>query len=195
MTFSGGLGIRSHLGIDGRWSVRVAPPYARGQPWLRLRSGEAVGAQFGGKLLRIESVRRIRNDPMLLRLGPDPLAAGFDIHEAVARLLSLEASREVGEAILDQRIVAGIGNAIRAEALFRARVSPWRQIGDLGRDEVLAVVERAQEVMEVGLSTGRRPRSIYRAPHQPCPRCGTAIRSRGQGDANRIAYWCPRCQT
>jgi endonuclease VIII len=193
--FSGGLVLHSHLGIDGRWSVRVGAPKARGRPWLRLRSGEAVAAQYGGKVLRIESAARIRNDPALLRLGPDPLAAGFDADAAVARLLSLEPSREVGEAILDQRVIAGIGNAIRAEALFRARISPWRRIGDLARDEALAVVERAQEVMQAGFSTGRRPRSVYRAPHQPCPRCGTAIRSRGQGDANRIAYWCPRCQT
>jgi len=193
--FSGGLVLHSHLGIEGRWSVRVGAPEARGRPWLRLRSGEIVAGQYGGKLLRIESAARIRNAPTLLRLGPDPLAEGFDAGAAAARLLSLEPSRQVGEAILDQRVVAGVGNAIRAEALFRARLSPWRRICDLRRDEALAVIEHAREVMEAAVASGRRPRTVYRAPRQPCPVCGTAIRARGQGDANRIAYWCPRCQT
>jgi endonuclease VIII len=193
--FSGGVVLHSHLGIDGRWSVRVGAPAARGWPWLRLRSGHTVAAQYGGKLLRIESAARIRNDPTLLRLGPDPLAAGFDPAAAATRLLALDPAREVGEAILDQRVIAGIGNAIRAEALFRARISPWRRIRDLGSDEALAVIAHAREVMETALETGRRPPGIYRRPGTPCPTCGTPIRSRGQGDANRIAYWCPRCQT
>ena len=193
--FSGGVMLHSHLGVDGRWSVRVGAPQARGRPWLRLRSGDAIAAQYGGKLLRIESAARVRNDPTLLRLGPDPLGEGFDAAAAAARMLSLDASREVGEAMLDQRVVAGIGNAIRAEALHRARVSPWRRIGDLAPREARAVIEHAQEVMQAALATGRRPRSVYRRPRAPCPVCGAAIRSRGQGDANRIAYWCPRCQT
>jgi endonuclease VIII len=193
-TFSGGLGLHSHLGIDGRWSVRVGPSAPRGQPWIRLRSGDVVAAQFGGKLLEIESVARIRNEPSLLRLGPDPLAEGFDAEAAATRLLALEPSREVGEALLDQRVIAGIGNAIRAEALFRARISPWRRLGDFDRAEAVAVVTHAREVMESAYASGRRPRSVYRRPREPCPVCGTPIRSRGQGDANRIAYWCPRCQ-
>jgi len=133
-TFSGGLGLHSHLGITGRWSIRTAGEL-RGRPWLRLRSREVVAAQFGGKLLRIEPAARLRGDPMLLRLGPDPLADDFEARAGAARLRSLEPSREIGDALLDQRVIAGIGNAIRAEALFRAGVSPWRRIGDLRRVE------------------------------------------------------------
>ena len=194
-TFSGGLVLHSHLGIEGRWSVRAGAPNARGRPWVRIRSGNAVAAQYGGKLLEIESAVRIRNNSTLLRLGPDPLADDFDLAAAAARLLALDPSREIGEAILDQRVIAGIGNAIRAEALFRARISPWRRIGDLGRAEALALVARAREVMQAAVASGRRPRSVYRAPRRPCPRCGAAVSAGGQGDANRIAYWCPRCQT
>jgi endonuclease VIII len=192
-TFSGGLGLHSHLGITGRWTIGTAGEL-RGRPWLRLRSGEAAAAQFGGRLLRIEPAARLRSDPMLLRLGPDPLADDFDPEAAAARLRSLEPSREVGDALLDQRVIAGIGNAIRAEALFRAGVNPWRRMGDLRRDEAAAIVAHARDVMAAALATGRRPASLYRRAGRPCPACGTAIRSRRQGDANRIAYWCPRCQ-
>jgi len=111
-----------------------------------------------------------------------------------ARLRSLEASREVGDALLDQRVIAGIGNAIRAEALFRAGVSPWRRIGDRRRVEAEAAVAHARDVMAAALASGRRSRSIYSRTGGPCPACGTGIRSRRQGDGNRVAYWCPRCQ-
>src|SRR5204863_7997377 len=86
-TFSGGLALHSHLGVDGRWLIRADRRAPRGKPWLLLASGEAVAAQFGGKLLRLVSESRIRNDPALARLGPDPLAPGFELESATARLL------------------------------------------------------------------------------------------------------------
>jgi endonuclease-8 len=192
--FSGGLALHSHLGVDGRWLIRANRRPPRGRPWLLLASGEAVAAQFGGKLLRLVSESRIRNDPALARLGPDPLAPGFELDAAAARLLRTGPGREVGDALLDQTIVAGVGNAIRNEACFRARISPWRPVGELGGAEADRLVAECRAVMEAGMATGRRPRSVYRQANRPCPRCGTAIRSRGQGDANRIAYWCPGCQ-
>jgi endonuclease-8 len=104
------------------------------------------------------------------------------------------AGREVGDAILDQRIVAGIGNAIRTEGLFQAGVSPWRPVAELDLGEAEEVIRQNERVMKVAVERGRRPRSIYRGTREPCPRCGGRISSRGQGDANRIAYWCPTCQ-
>ena len=197
-TFSGGLGLHSHLGITGRWSIRTAGELrGRAAPdgvIGRQRSREVVAAQFGGKLLRIEPAARLRGDPMLLRLGPDPLADDFEARAGAARLRSLEPSREIGDALLDQRVIAGIGNAIRAEALFRAGVSPWRRVGDLRRVEAESAVAHARDVMGAALASGRRSRSIYGRAGGPCPACGTGIRSRRQGDANRVAYWCPRCQ-
>jgi endonuclease-8 len=193
-TFSGALVLHSHLGIDGRWLIRADRRAPRGKPWLLLVSGEAAAAQFGGKLLRLVSESRIRNDPALARLGPDPLAPGFELESATARLLRAIGDREVGDALLDQTILAGVGNAIRNEACFRARVSPWRPVGELGAAEAERIVAECRVVMEARFETGRRPRSVYRQANRPCPRCGTPIRSRGQGDANRMAYWCPRCQ-
>ena len=110
------------------------------------------------------------------------------------RLLAVGSDREVGDALLDQRVIAGIGNAIRTEACFRARVSPWRRIGDLDADEAAGLIGHSERVMRLSLEGGTRPRSIYRATGRACPVCGTTIRSRGQGDANRIAYWCDGCQ-
>jgi len=192
--FSGGLALHSHLGIEGRWMIRADGRAPRGKPWLLLASGEALAAQFGGKLLRLVSESRIRNDPALARLGPDPLAPGFELEAATARLRRAGAGREIGEVLLDQTILAGVGNAIRNEACFRAQLSPWRPVDALGAAEAERIVAECAAVMEAGFETGRRPRSIYRQAGRPCPRCGTAIRSRGQGDANRMAYWCPRCQ-
>ena len=192
--FSGGLAVHSHLGINGSWVVRPAGPRPRRRAWLLLTSDAAVAAQFGGKLLRVVSESRLRADPGLLQLGPDPLGPRFDRPSAARRLLA-EGGREVGDALLDQRVIAGIGNAIKAEACFRARVSPWRRADQLTFDEADALIGQAERVMRAGLESGRRPRSVYRAAGRPCPACGTPIRSRGQGDANRTAYWCERCQS
>ncbi len=107
---------------------------------------------------------------------------------------ALGAGREVGDALLDQTIVAGIGNAIRTEALFRTRISPWRGVSELEPREALRVIHENEQVMRASFERGRRPRSIYGTAGRPCPRCGTPIKSRGQGDANRMSYWCPTCQ-
>jgi endonuclease-8 len=192
--FSDGLVVHSHLGINGRFYVRGDGGASRSKPWLRIGAGDASAEQFGGKLLRLVSESRARNDPALAQLGPDPLAAGFDADEAAARLLSAGAAREVGDVLLDQSVIAGIGNAIKAEVLFRAKISPWRRLEDLSADEAASLIAATEEVMKVSLARGRRPRSIYRTAGRPCRRCGTTISSRGQGDANRTAYWCPNCQ-
>jgi endonuclease-8 len=102
--------------------------------------------------------------------------------------------RAVGDALLDQRLVAGIGNVWKAESLWHAGVSPWRRLGDIGDDELLAVLGHAAKLMRRSAATGFEERFVHRRAGRPCPRCGTQIRSRGQGDANRTAYWCPGCQ-
>jgi endonuclease-8 len=193
--FSNDLALHSHLGMNGRWLVTADGRLPYGRPWLRLASGRSVASQNGGKILRLVSESRLRNDPGLRRLGPDPLRPGFDRAEAVERLRRFGAGREIGDALLDQEIIAGIGNAIRVEALFQAQVSPWRKVETLDSDELDRVVAENERVMRTSIAKGRRPRAIYRANRTGgCPRCGTQISSRGQGDDNRIAYWCPVCQ-
>lgn len=192
--FSGDVALHSHLGMNGRWWVAADGELPRRKPWLLVGSGRAFASQAGGQILRLVSESRVRNDPGLLQLGPDPLAPGFDREVAARRLRELGAGREVGDALLDQRIIAGIGNAIRVEALFQAGVSPWRAVNDLDADEAQSVITANERVMHTSLKRGRRPRSIYRGTREPCPRCGGRVYSRGQGDANRMAYWCPVCQ-
>jgi endonuclease VIII len=193
--FSGGLVVHSHLGMNGRWRIRADGRLPYGRAWLLLGAGRGVAAQSGGKLLRLVSESRARNDPALMQLGPDPLRADYDRDEAIRRLRAA-GEREVGDALLDQRVIAGVGNAIRNEALYLTGVSPWRPVSDLSTAQLESLVDETQAVMAESIRRGRRPRSIYRANRRGgCPRCGGEIRSRGQGDANRTAYWCPRCQS
>jgi endonuclease-8 len=109
--------------------------------------------------------------------------------------LRRDQGREVGDALLDQRLVAGIGNLWKAESLWRAQVSPWRRLGEMSDHELRSVLTEAARLMRRSVNSGREERSIYRKAGRPCPRCRSPIQSRGQGDANRTAYWCPTCQT
>jgi endonuclease-8 len=186
--FEGGLVLRSHLRMRGRWQIRAREGGHRGRPWLVLRGAEREAVLWNGPVLELHG-RGVR------RLGPDILADPPDFDSMLARLRLTEQSRELGDAILDQRLVAGIGNAWKAEALWRARLSPWRKLGDLTDAELQSVLGQAAELMRSSLEGSRERKATYRRAGRPCPRCGTAIRSRGQGDGNRIAYWCPACQT
>jgi endonuclease-8 len=127
-------------------------------------------------------------------LGPDILADPPDLDAISSKFRAADPRIALGEALLDQRLVAGIGNLWRAEALWRAQISPWRNLGDLSEEELRAVLTEAAQLMRRSLDSGLRQRAVYRQVGKPCPRCGTPIKSRGQGDANRIAYWCPECQ-
>jgi endonuclease VIII len=104
-------------------------------------------------------------------------------------------TRWLGETLLDQSLVAGIGNMWLAEALWRAELSPWRRLRDVPDEDRRRSLEAAAELMRASVDGGRRAgHQAYRRVGRPCPRCGTRIRSWGQGDDNRMAYWCPGCQ-
>jgi endonuclease-8 len=108
--------------------------------------------------------------------------------------LRAEPSRPVGDALLDQRLVAGIGNLWKAEALWDARVSPWRAVADASDDELRAILGAAHRLMEASVEGARPLRHVYRRAGRACHRCGAVIRSHPQGEAARTAYWCPGCQ-
>ena len=144
------------------------------------------GVLWNGPVLTLES-RQLR------RLGQDVLADDFDLEAAVARLRGA-GDRSLGEALQDQRLVAGIGNMWMAEALWTIQVSPWLRVADATDDELRDAVAAARRLMQEALATGRPGRQVYRRAGRPCLRCGTIVRSRGQGDNNRTAYWCPTCQ-
>jgi endonuclease-8 len=187
LRFEGGLVLRSHLRMSGRWTMRERGGATRGRPWLVLRGRTREAVLWGGSVLELHA-RALR------RLGPDILADPLDLDAVVARLRRGDGRRAVGEALLDQRVVAGIGNVWKAESLWRARVSPWRPIEALTDDELRTVFAEAARLMRRSVEEGREERAVYRAAGRPCRRCRTPIRSWGQGDDNRTAYWCPRCQ-
>jgi len=118
----------------------------------------------------------------------EPLA----LDAIVRNLRATDQTRELGVALVDQRLVAGIGNMWKAEALWEVKLSPWVRLRELSDDELRTAVEAAAGLMRRGLETGRPGRNVYR--RQVCPRCGGRISFRGQGDENRTTYWCPACQ-
>jgi endonuclease VIII len=188
LRFEGGIVLRSHLRMNGRW--RVEPRGARrpGKPWLVLRGAEHEGVLWNGAVLELVGARGAP------RLGPDILGEPPDFETMAARLRSESPEREIGDALLDQRLVSGIGNLWRAEALWEARVSPWRRLVDVADEDLRAVLETAHTLMRSGLAGPRPPRRVYRRAGRACPRCGGRIRSAPQGDNARTAYWCPECQ-
>ncbi|HEY2541477.1 MAG TPA: DNA-formamidopyrimidine glycosylase family protein [Gaiellaceae bacterium] len=181
LRFEGGHVLRSHLRMTGRWRLEPRGTARTGRPWLVLRGAEHEGVLWNGPVLELDRP---------VAAGPDILDEEPDYDAMVARLRAAP-ERQIGDALLDQRLVAGIGNIWRSEALWEARVSPWLPVADA---DVRPVLEAAHRLMAASVA-GVRPRyGVYRRAGRPCRRCGTPIRSHAQGDAARIAYWCPACQ-
>jgi endonuclease-8 len=199
LRFDGALTLHSHLRMTGWWGV-----YRRGhrwgraprRAWLVLRAGEHEVVQFDGPVLELLTDARTRSDRRLARLGPDILAPEFDRRTFLRRLREDDPTRPIGDALMDQQTVAGIGNVWKAEACFAAAIDPWRRADQVTDDEALALVDAARPLMQVAVEEGhhRRPRAVYGRAGTPCPRCGASIRARGQGDDNRLTYWCAECQ-
>jgi len=186
LRFEGGIVVRSHLRMTGRWRVEPRGTRRSGLPWLVLRGDELEGVLWSGPVLTLEA----RN---VGRLGQDVLAEDFDLDAAVARLREAGELR-LGEALQDQRLLAGVGNMWMAEALWTVGISPWARVRDTSDGTFREAVAAARRLMQEALATGRPGRQVYRRAGRPCLRCGTIVRSRGQGDENRTAYWCPGCQ-
>jgi endonuclease-8 len=185
--FDGGVLVRSHLRMSGRWRVEPRGTTRTGKPWLVLRGDALEGVLWNGPVLTLDA-RAVE------RLGPDVLGDDVDVPAVVARLRSAGA-RPLGEALQDQRLVAGIGNMWMAESLWRAGISPWLRLRDVPEGERRRALETAAGLMRAAVDAGREPRKrVHGHAGRPCPRCGTRVRSRGQGDANRTVYWCPACQ-
>jgi endonuclease VIII len=184
--FEGGLVLRSHLRMSGRWRVLEREAAVFGTPWLVLRGDRHAGVLWNGPVLELDR-------GFAHRLGPDILAEPPDYDTMVARLRRHQ-DRQVGDALLDQRLVSGIGNVWKVESLWAERMSPWRRLGDVTDDELRAVLEAAHDLMRARLDEVPGTRHVYRRKGHMCPRCGTPIKSWPQGDQARMAYWCPACQ-
>ncbi|WP_329569682.1 Fpg/Nei family DNA glycosylase [Streptomyces sp. NBC_01361] len=203
----GGLTLHSHLRMDGSWKV-----YAPGERWtggpghqIRAILGNATRTAVGYRLPVLELMRTADEIKVVGHLGPDLLGPDWDAETALRNLLS-DPARPLGEALLDQRNLAGIGNVYKSELCFLLQVTPWLPVGDLPDDTAARLPELAKKLLEanrdrparVTTGSGRPGQRLYvygRAP-RPCLRCRTPIRVADQGDGSRDrpTYWCPSCQ-
>jgi endonuclease VIII len=197
--FEGGLTLHSHLRMTGLWGV-----YGRGQRWRRsprrawlvMRTKEHEVVQFDGPILELMTDSRSRFDRRIAELGPDVVADDFEERAFLRRLRGDDPTRGIGDALLDQRNLAGVGNVWKSEGCFLAGVDPWRRVSELSDAQALAPVREVRPLMREAAARGSHTREpfVHERAGLPCRRCGTIIRARGQGDENRTTYWCPRCQ-
>jgi len=199
----GGVTVHSHLRMDGSWRVRPAAERVADSHRIRLILANDAWQAVGYRLGMVEIVPTKSEDSVVGHLGPDLLGPDWDPAEAVRRLAAAPA-RPIGEALLDQRNLAGIGNVYKAEVLFLRGVSPWRPAGQVpGLDAMVVLAQRLLDANKERfgqVTTGSRRRGeetwVYGRAGRPCRRCGTPIRAadQGPGAEERITYWCPRCQ-
>jgi endonuclease VIII len=195
--YFGDLVLHSHLGMSGGWHV-----YPCGARWRRPRTsawavlgGERADAvEFGGPTLRVLPASRVAIDPQLTRLGPDILAPDLDLGALVARFRAGDPTRTLGDALLDQRLTAGIGNIFKSESCFAARIDPWHPLAEVSDEDLHAVLEHARAQMLAAVAKGDRHRFAVYKHRGPCVRCRGRVHHGGQGDANRTTWWCERCQ-
>jgi endonuclease-8 len=212
--FSGGLVLRTHMRMNGSWHI-----YRPGERWQRARRDmriviatadyEAIGfnipiAEFiTGRLDRHQELRR---------LGPDVLAETFDAAEVLKRIRG-RARTPIGDVLLNQRVLAGIGNIYKSEVLFACRVNPFTPVASLDDPQLTCLVQTAERFLRANVAEGRAPMTTYsglrgmtrRADPRdrlwvygrgglPCRRCGTPISAKKHGPYARVTYWCERCQ-
>ncbi|HEX4108087.1 MAG TPA: DNA-formamidopyrimidine glycosylase family protein [Solirubrobacteraceae bacterium] len=199
LRFEGELVLHSHLRMTGLWRV-----YDRGEPWGRsprrawlvLAADGREVVEFDGPVLELLTELRVRGDQQLAALGPDVLAPNFDGDRVLRRLREDDPTRPIGDSLLDQRIVAGLGNLWKAESCFAAGIDPWRPAGGVPDADVLAILAFARERMSQSAQDGyeARPRAVFGRAGEPCPRCGTTIVTSGQWENNRTTFWCRGCQ-
>jgi endonuclease VIII len=198
LRFEGDLTLHSHLRMGGLWSVHRRGERWRRSPrraWLVIRTPEHEVVQFDGPVLELLTDSRTRFDQRITGLGPDVLAPEFDAERFLARLRDDDQTRPFGDALLDQRNVAGIGNIWRTEACFLAGIDPHRRTADVSNEEALAAVRAVRPLMARSVEGEWPPLAVYKRNGRPCPRCKALIRAGRLGDDKRTAYWCARCQS
>jgi endonuclease-8 len=202
---SGGLTLHTHFRMDGTWHLyRPGDRWTGGAHWqVRAVLENAEWQAVGYRLPVVELLATASEDHVVGHLGPDVLGSDFDTAEAVRRLTAAPA-REVGMALLDQRVLAGLGNLYRTEVLFLQGLTPWVPVGDV--PDPAALVERGRRLMvanrgrwEQSTTGSLRPGEmhwVFERSGRPCRRCGSRIATAEQGDAPfaRLSYWCPHCQ-
>ncbi len=203
--FSGGLTLHTHFRMDGSWHLyRPGDRWTGGPQWQVRAVLETASVQaVGYRLPVVELLDTADEDAVVGNLGPDVLGPGWDVDEAVRRLLA-GPDAGIGLALLDQRNLAGLGNLYRCEVLFLRGLTPWVRVADVpdlpalvdkGRRLLLANRDRWEQSTTGSLRYGEM-HWVFERSGRPCQRCGTRIAVAEQGAAPfaRLTYWCPRCQ-
>ena len=216
MQFSGDLVLRTHMKMNGSWHI-----YRPGEPWQKPRIAmrvlvatadfEAVG--FSIPVAEFLTPRELQRHGELRSLGPDLLGGDFDAAAALTRARERPAM-EIGDALLNQRIMAGIGNVYKSEVLYACRVNPFTPVAEVSDADLSCLISTAHRFLVANVSTGLAPMTtytgyrrttrrddpserlaVYGRARLPCRRCATPIRVKPQGRDARLTYWCPKCQT
>ena len=214
IAFSGDLVLRTHLRMNGSWHI-----YPAGARWQRpardmrvlVCSAEACAVGFNIPVAELLNGRELEKHSQLRALGPDLLGGTFDLQEAAGRLRA-RGGDPIAEALLNQRVLAGIGNVFKSEILFLAGVYPFTPVSaltDASLERILAISREQLAANVMGRAQtlspawGRRTtRSldpsaklwVYSRGGKPCRRCGEEIQSKKTGPDARVTYWCPACQ-
>ena len=204
--FDNGLTLRSHLRMTGSWHR-----YRPGERWRRpahqasavLETAEAVAVAFDAPVVELLTDAELRRSTPLIELGPDLLGSFFDADEALRRLRARD-DVELGNALLDQRAMAGIGNVVKSEVCFIERLDPWADVARFDDEELRSAIRTARRVLQANTRGGARNTTgspvrgqglwVYGRAGRPCRRCGTRIQLARQGELARLTYWCPSCQ-
>lgn len=216
IVFSGDLILRTHMRMNGSWHL-----YRHGERWwrgpqaarVRIDTADWVAVAFDVPVAEFVTPKELATRDPVAKLGPDLLGRKFDRDEAVRRLIA-SAHQPIAMSLLDQRLVAGIGNIYKSEVLFLAGVNPFTPAGSVPQDVLEKLLDIARgllkdNVVEGSLSRIQTYRNlrmtnpasghdeslwVYGRAGKPCRKCGTAIEMKKMGLEARSTYWCPTCQ-
>jgi endonuclease-8 len=214
--FSGDLILVTHMLMSGSWHIyRSGERRQRPRREMRvvIATAEFEAVAFNVPVAKFYTAHMLARNSAIPKLGPDLLGAEFAADEAKARLLA-HGVEEIANVLLNQRVMAGLGNVYKSEVLFACGVHPFRPVSTLTAAEVDCILERARRFLEANVKDGadggmvtytglrRTTRAadpgarlwVYRRQGKECRRCGTAILMRRQGPGARSTYWCPVCQ-
>lgn len=195
---TGSVTLHTHMRMTGSWHV-----YRAGEPWRRpiaqarvvIECGDRLAVCFNAPIIEVIDRRAEDLHPSVGRLGPDVLKPPVDLTEVRRRARGTDARRAIADMLLDQSIVAGIGNIWRAETLFLERVHPATPLGEIDDDTLDRVTTTAARLMTASVEKTRPQEPwVYRRTARPCKRCRTPITSARFENGRRV-YWCPSCQT
>ncbi len=197
------LTLRTHLGMSGSWRV-AGPDAAPRDPRLRVRIETALGTALCFGAPTIDTFIRDTGTSPVAHLGPDLSDDGADIDEVVTRTRALASGRLLADALLDQRIAAGVGNVFKSEVAFLSRVHPFTNVDDLGDEKLTRVWGIAHEQLVANRDRASRKTTssaigdrnyVYGRFRKPCRRCSDSVLYSAAGEkTERSTYWCPRCQ-